>query len=104
MQVYARTYPHTCAMSSRYEKGGCKRIVEDAPIIEDSILIIINEHNKAILETGTYKKRVRTLREHRNRIKHICEFLEENYNEYFTIGTRELTEEELRDPSKKNKI
>ena len=87
-------------MSSRYKKGGCERIVEDAPIIGDSSLIITNEHNKAILETESYKKKVRTLRDHRNRIKHIYEFLEENYNEYFTIGTRELTEEELRDLSK----
>ena len=43
-------------MSSRYKKGGCERIVEDAPIIGDSSLIITNEHNKAILETESYKK------------------------------------------------
>ena len=79
-------------MSSRYKKGGCGRIVEDAPIIGDSSLIITNEHNKVILETEICKKKVRTLYEHRNRIKHMHEFLEENYNEYFTIGTRELTE------------
>ena len=87
-------------MSSRYKKGGCERIVEDAPIIGDSSLIITTEHNKAILETEAYKKKVRTLREHRNRIKHVHEFLEKSYKDYFTIGTREITEEELRDPSK----
>ena len=92
------TKTHT--MSSRCKRGGCERIVEDAPIIGDSSLIITNEHNKAILETEVYKKKVRTLRDHRNRIKHMHEFFEEHCKECFTIGTRELTEEELLDPSK----
>ena len=87
-------------MPSRYKKGGHERIEEDVLIIGDSSLIIENEHNKAILETETCKKKVRTLHEHRNRIKHIYKLLEGNYNKYFTIGTRELTEEELHDPSK----
>ena len=52
--VCIRTHLHTCTMSSRYKKGGCERIVEDAPIIGDSSLIITNEHNKAILETEAF--------------------------------------------------
>ena len=45
-------------------------------------------------------KKVRTFRGHRSRIKHVNEFLEKNYNENFTLGTRELTEEEPQDQSK----
>ena len=87
-------------MSSRCEKGGCERIVEDAPTIVDSSLIATNEHDKAMLETEAHKKKVRTLRDHRNRTKHVHEFLEENCNECFAAGAREITKEELCDPSK----
>ena len=40
------------------------------------------------------------MRERRNRIKHVHDFFEKNDKEHFTLGTRELTAEELQDPSK----
>ena len=86
-------------MSSNQHRGGCERIVNDAPMIGDTMMIS-SEHNKGILEPEAFQKKVKTLREHRNRIKHVCEFLEKNYNEYLTLGTRKLTAAELQDLSK----
>ena len=86
-------------LSSRYRRGGYERVVNDAPIIGDDISISM-EYNRAILETKAFKKKVKTMRDHRNCIKHFYDFLETNYNEYFILGTREISEEELKDVSK----
>ena len=85
--------------SGRCRRGGCERIVNDAPIIGENVAMS-NDYNKAIFETEAFKKKVKTLRDHRNRIKHIHEFLAEKHHDYYALGTRELTEEELQDPSK----
>ena len=82
--------------SNKHRRGGCERIVNDAPTIGDS-MSISSEHNEGMLETEAFQKKVRTLREHRNRIKHVHEFLEQKYNEHFNLGTRELTVESLQD-------
>ena len=84
--------------SNRYRREEYERIVHGIPVIGGNISIL-NEYSKAILETKVFKKKVKIMRDHRNWIKHICEFLEANYNEYFTLGTRELSEEELQDSS-----
>ena len=45
-------------------------------------------------------KKAKTMCDHRYRIKHVCEFLGQNHNEHFALGTRDLSEEQLQDPSK----
>eukprot|EP00978_Attheya_sp_CCMP212_P034979 scaffold149828_cov60-Attheya_sp.AAC.4 len=37
-------------------------------------------------------------RDYRNRIKQICDFLSEEYPDYFAIGVRMLTAEDLKNP------
>ena len=60
----------------------------------------INGHNKAMLEKEALKKKIKKMCDHRNRIKHACEFLKKHYNARFVLGTRQFIEEELQDPSK----
>ena len=82
-----------------HRRGRCERIANIAPTIGDK-MIASSENNKDMLETEVFKKKVRTLRIPRSRIKHVREFLEQNYNENFNLGTSELTEEELQHQSK----
>ena len=83
-------------LRNTYRRGGCERIANDAPTIGDT-MTTSSQHNEIMLEIEGLKKKLRVLREHRNRIKHAYEFLEKNYNEYFTLGTREITEEDPHD-------
>ena len=53
--------------------------MDDVPIIGDD-MAIINEHNKAVLETEDFKKKIITMRNYRNRTKHVFEVLERNHN------------------------
>ena len=85
--------------TNRHRRGRCERIANIAPTIGDK-MIASSENNKDMLETEVFKKKLRTLRIPRSRIKHVREFLEQNYNENFNLGTSELTEEELQHQSK----
>ena len=85
--------------TSKHRRGGYERVVNDAPIIGDDV-DITNEQNKVMIETKAFKKKIKTMRVHRNRIKHAHEFLDKIFNEYFILGTRELSSEELQDMSK----
>ena len=85
--------------SNKCRRGGCERVVNDAPMLGGSVATS-SEHNRGTLEIEAFQTKVKTLREHRNRIKHVHDFFEKNDKEHFTLGTRELTAEELQDPSK----
>ena len=54
-------------------------------------------HNKAILEIEACEKTA-ALRKYLNHIKHICEFLEKNYADYFNVETTLLADTDLNDP------
>jgi len=77
-----------------------ERDVDDqAPIIGESLDLGEDFHESL---QGTLSKQMddRTRRNYRNRLKRMMEFWGKNHNDYYKDGVRDVTEEELKDPSK----
>ena len=85
--------------TSRNKRRGCERVANDTAMIGDD-MATKNERNEAMLETEDFKKRIKSMRNHVNRIKYAHEFLEKIFNENFSLGARDISSEELQHPSK----
>jgi hypothetical protein len=68
-------------------------------------ILVLEEHSASVhnredqhISLGnkqTYRNRKRN---YRNCLGHICDFLQERYPEYYAVGVRALSEEELANP------
>lgn len=65
----------------------------EAPILGGSIEVS-NQHSLAVQETEQNDLDVKVKRNYRNRIKHIYEFFQEMYPDYYAVGVCQLTDEE----------
>ena len=71
-------------------------------------IIIKQEHTENVNETKKADSELRSKQDHRRRLNHFITFLQEEYPEYYRIGTRELSSEEINDemnfyfPSQRN--
>ena len=75
-----------------------RQATDDAETIGADIEIS-EEHQANVKETNALERKVKTLREHCNRLKRYAEWLKENYPQYVSDGgVKDLTEEELSNP------
>jgi hypothetical protein len=74
-----------------------ERTTNDNDVIIGSALDIDAAHSTEVRRTNKKGMTDRCRRDYRNRIKKICFFLEENYPEYYAVGVRVLSQEELDD-------
>jgi hypothetical protein len=74
-----------------------ERTTNDSDVIIGSALDIDAAHSTEVRRTNKKGMTDRCRRDYRNRIKKICHFLEENYPEYYAVGVRVLSQEELDD-------
>jgi len=73
---------------------------DDAASIPGEDIAIQVAHQDAICETKSHDWELNTKHNMHNRIKHIIDFWEETYPEYYAVGVRKLTEEDLSDPDR----
>jgi len=90
-------------MSSRRYRGRTRTHQRDtddaAPILGEDIAIQV-AHQDAICETKSHDRELNTKRNMSNQIKHIIDFWEETYPEYYAVGVCKLTPDDLSDPDK----
>ena len=73
-------------MSRRHDKISSRsRVSEDATIIGQNIRISA-EHQQNILETEKHEKEIKTMRDYRNQIQRICNFIRSKYRNYISAG------------------
>jgi len=72
---------------------------DQVPIIGETLDLGEDFHESL---QGTLSKQMddRTRRNYRNRLKRMMEFWEKNHPEYYQAGVRDVTEQEMNDPSK----
>jgi hypothetical protein len=58
---------------------------------------VLHEHSSSVRQTERISLSEKNKRNYRNRIKHMYKFFEEYYPEYFNVGVRKLTEEDVSD-------
>lgn len=73
-------------MSRRHDDISSRsRVSEDATIIGQNIRISA-EHKQKILETEQHEKEIKTMRDYRNRIQKVCNFIRSKYRSYVSVG------------------
>ena len=73
-------------MSRRHDKISSRsRVSKNARIIGQHIRIAA-AHKQKILETEKHEKEIKTMRDYRNRIKKICNFIRSKYRSYVAAG------------------
>ena len=77
-----RIYPH-------------ERDTNDGVPILGGDVEILEEHSVAVRETERNDLTTSNKRDYRNRLKNLYTFWQEKYPQYYAVGVRELTEEEL---------
>ena len=89
---------------ARGRGGGGGRILpstrnadDTTPILGADSVSIQADHNDAIISTENKSMDDKTRKNYRNRLNEIMDWTEEEYPEYYEIGVRELTEDELVD-------
>jgi len=90
-------------MSSRRYRGRThthQRDTDDAAPILGEEIAIQTAHQDAIRATKSRDRELNTKRNMRNRLKHIMDFWNEMYPNYYAISVRVLTEADLSDPDK----
>ncbi len=83
------------------------RDTNDSDAIIGSSLNIGVDHSTEVRNTNKKGLKEKCKRDYRNRIKRTCDFLSEEYPDYFAIGVRTLTAEDLGNPDMfyhKNKV
>ena len=69
---------------------------DEVPILGAGVAVS-EDHSAAVRNTELKTISVKNKRDYRNRIKHIIEFWQKYYPDYYAVGVRDLTEEELAD-------
>lgn len=77
-----------------------ERDTNDNAAILGANVIGTEAHMASLKETKKCAYNVKTLRDYRNRIKKLIDFWRTNYEGYYDVGVRKLTEEELGDEEK----
>jgi hypothetical protein len=72
-----------------------ERTTNDSDVIIGSALDIDATHSTEVRHTNKKGMTNRCRRDYQDRIKKICYFLEKNYPEYYAVGVRVLSQEEL---------
>jgi len=72
---------------------------DDAPILGETIEVLAH-HSSSVRQTEQKDLNLKSKRDHRNRLKHIYEFWQAEYPEYYNVGVRALSDEELSDEDK----
>ena len=72
-----------------------------APILGNSLLPVVDDSvSNALHDTLTQAMNDGTRRNYRNRIARVIKYLEENFKDYYQIGVRTLTPEEVGDKTR----
>ena len=71
---------------------------DEVPILGEGIAVS-EAHSAAVRNTERKTLSEKNKRDYRNRIKRIIKFWQEFYPDYYAVGVRDLTEEELEDES-----
>jgi hypothetical protein len=82
--------------------SGCirphERDTNYAAAILGADILVLEEHSASVRNTEDQHISLGNKRNYRNRLGHICDFLQERYPEYYAVGVRALSEEELANP------
>lgn len=72
-----------------------ERATNDSAPILGADIVIQDDHRVAVRATESQHLNAKTRTDYRNRIKHIYEFWEKEYPDYFEVGVKTLTQEEM---------
>ena len=73
--------------------------IQQFPILGNDIAIN-QSHQDTIKETESFRKALKTRKDHNNRLKEMLTWISDEYQEYFITGTVELSDDPQKDKDK----
>ena len=88
-------------MHSTHQSRRAPRVprTQQFPILGNDIAIN-QSHQDKIRETESFRKALRTRKDHNNRLKEMLTWISNEYPEYFATGTVELSDDQKQDKDK----
>ncbi len=77
-----------------------QRETNDAVPILGADIVMHDAHQESIRQTKARNRELSTKKDMCNRLKHIMNFWREQYPDYYAVGVRELSAQEIADPDK----